>query len=127
MKLVAFTLENYRSIRQSRRLVLGEGVTTLVGPNNEGKSNILRALVAALKIIINFDRGMIRVTDRGTVRLGSSFVSGQLWNDGVKATVKAQIAEAVAKSPKQVLNKATRTPLDNLVRALEERIEKLRH
>lgn len=51
MKLAAFKLENYRSISQSHRLVLGKGLTTLIGPNNEGKSNILRALIAALSVI----------------------------------------------------------------------------
>lgn len=68
MKLVAFTLENYRSIKQSRRLVFGEGITTLVGPNNEGKSNILRALVAALKIIVKLGQRGSRRIDPETIR-----------------------------------------------------------
>jgi len=60
MKLVVFKLENYRSISQSHRLAFGKSLTTLIGPNNEGKSNILRALVAALKIITTFaQRGFI--------------------------------------------------------------------
>lgn len=54
MKLVAFKLENYRSISQSHRLAFGKSLTTLIGPNNEGKSNILRALVAALRMITRF-------------------------------------------------------------------------
>jgi putative ATP-dependent endonuclease of the OLD family len=54
MKLIAFTLKNYRSIRRSHRLVFGKNLTTLIGPNNEGKSNILRALVAALRVITWF-------------------------------------------------------------------------
>ncbi|MBL9181867.1 MAG: AAA family ATPase [Verrucomicrobiaceae bacterium] len=71
MKLIAFRLENYRSIRQSHRLVLGKSLTTLVGPNNEGKSNILRALVAALKMIPRFDQRFAPPARGDSIRLRS--------------------------------------------------------
>ena len=50
MKLVSFTVEKYRSITKAHRIGL-DNTTILVGPNNEGKSNILRALVAAMNIL----------------------------------------------------------------------------
>src|SRR5690606_20935038 len=43
-------VERYRSIEHSKSLDLSK-LTVLVGPNNEGKSNILRALVVGLEAI----------------------------------------------------------------------------
>jgi len=78
-----------------------------------------------------FDVALVKPLMRGTKkwseRVADCFTkSGQQWNEGVKAAVKAQVAVAVAKSPKHALNKATRGPLDALAKALEERIEKPR-
>jgi predicted ATP-dependent endonuclease of OLD family len=50
MKLVSFTVVKYRSIIKARRIHTGRS-TILIGPNNEGKSNILRALVAAMSTL----------------------------------------------------------------------------
>lgn len=51
MKLVAVTVKNYRSsITKAYKLHLG-GSTVLIGRNNEGKSNVLRALVAGLGVL----------------------------------------------------------------------------
>jgi putative ATP-dependent endonuclease of OLD family len=50
MKLVSITVKNYRSITKAHKLQLGSS-TVLIGRNNEGKSNILRALVAALSFL----------------------------------------------------------------------------
>ena len=50
MKLIRFSVERYRSIiKRSYFSVFDK--TVLIGPNNEGKSNILRALVCALNIL----------------------------------------------------------------------------
>jgi putative ATP-dependent endonuclease of OLD family len=49
MKLVAFAVQNYRSIKATPPLKLSN-FTVLVGPNNEGKSNLLSALVCALAL-----------------------------------------------------------------------------
>lgn len=49
MKLVAFAVKNYRSIQSTPRVELSD-LTVLVGPNNEGKSNLLSALVCALSL-----------------------------------------------------------------------------
>lgn len=50
MQLTSFTIHNYRSITTAYKLPVSE-FTVLVGPNNEGKSNILRALVTSLDIL----------------------------------------------------------------------------
>jgi putative ATP-dependent endonuclease of OLD family len=50
MELVSFSVENYRSIAKANRIEVGRS-TVLVGPNNEGKSNVLRALVTAMEVL----------------------------------------------------------------------------
>ncbi|MFD0308422.1 ATP-dependent endonuclease [Streptomyces sp. NPDC127119] len=56
MRLVSFSLQNFRSITKTERLNLGS-LTVLVGPNNEGKSNILLGLVTGMKLLsLHFDR-----------------------------------------------------------------------
>lgn len=50
MRLQSVTVENFRSITVARQIPISE-LTTLVGPNNEGKSNILRALVIAMNYL----------------------------------------------------------------------------
>ena len=50
MNLVGFSVQNYRSIIKAKKLPISKS-TIFIGPNNEGKSNILRALVTALKIL----------------------------------------------------------------------------
>jgi putative ATP-dependent endonuclease of OLD family len=50
MRLVSLTVKNFRSITKAYKLHLGNS-TVLIGPNNEGKSNILRALVMALRVL----------------------------------------------------------------------------
>jgi predicted ATP-dependent endonuclease of OLD family len=43
MKLVSFTVNNYRSITSANKIEISD-ITILVGKNNEGKSNLLRAI-----------------------------------------------------------------------------------
>ena len=50
MKLVSFSVQNFRSITQAHKLPLAD-YTVLVGPNNEGKSNLLKALATAMRIL----------------------------------------------------------------------------
>lgn len=50
MKLKSFTVQKYRSIITAKRIPVGKK-TVLVGPNNEGKSNILRALITAMNML----------------------------------------------------------------------------
>jgi putative ATP-dependent endonuclease of OLD family len=50
MKLIGFSAKNYRSISTAYKLPLTD-YTVIVGPNNEGKSNILKALGVALTLL----------------------------------------------------------------------------
>ncbi|MDP3297776.1 MAG: AAA family ATPase [Thermodesulfovibrionia bacterium] len=50
MNLVSFSVQNYRSITKTHKLKIKDS-TILIGPNNEGKSNILKALVVVLSLI----------------------------------------------------------------------------
>lgn len=50
MKLVSFSVQNYRSITTTHKLKIKDS-TILIGPNNEGKSNLLKALVVVLGLI----------------------------------------------------------------------------
>lgn len=50
MKLINFSVSNYRSITTAHKIQMNN-MTVLVGKNNEGKSNILRALSLAMDIM----------------------------------------------------------------------------
>lgn len=50
MKLSSFSVTNYRSIAGTSKIPLGD-FAVLIGKNNEGKSNILRALAVSMKIL----------------------------------------------------------------------------
>jgi putative ATP-dependent endonuclease of OLD family len=50
MKLVQFSATNYRSITSAHRITF-KNITVLIGRNNEGKSNLLRALEAAMNLL----------------------------------------------------------------------------
>lgn len=50
MKITSITVKKYRSISASEKINLSD-LTVLIGPNNEGKSNILNALVCAMTIV----------------------------------------------------------------------------
>lgn len=59
MKLVSITVKNFRSITKAHKLQLGAS-TVLIGRNNEGKSNILRALVLCLNLLQRGRRVMMQ-------------------------------------------------------------------
>ena len=50
MELVSFSASNFRSVTSAYKLPIRRP-TVLIGPNNEGKSNILRALVSSLQFL----------------------------------------------------------------------------
>lgn len=50
MRLTSFSVSNYRSITKAHSVSLHD-LTVLIGKNNEGKSNILRALDAAMSLL----------------------------------------------------------------------------
>lgn len=55
MQIVEFSLQRYRSI-QKAELRLGD-LTILIGPNNEGKSNILQGLVTGMLLLASIRGG----------------------------------------------------------------------
>lgn len=55
MELVSITVRNFRSITEANKLHIKRS-TVLLGPNNEGKSNILRALVAGLTYLTRYGK-----------------------------------------------------------------------
>ena len=70
MDLVSFSVTNYRSITKAYKLPIRRS-TVLIGPNNEGKSNILRALVITLEMLsriggFRIQRGRFRSSERYT-------------------------------------------------------------
>lgn len=66
MHLKEFSVKNFRSVTSAYKLSFGN-YTVLVGPNNEGKSNVLRALVLGLNLL---SRGRaIATTTRSRARL----------------------------------------------------------
>lgn len=64
MRLTELTVQNYRSITSLTRFNV-EDLTTLVGPNNEGKSNLLRALALGMTVIDNWSRLPDELARRG--------------------------------------------------------------
>lgn len=55
MKICNFSVKNYRSITSAKKISMNN-MTVLVGKNNEGKSNILRALALAMDILKHYSR-----------------------------------------------------------------------
>ncbi|MDD2402890.1 MAG: AAA family ATPase [Clostridia bacterium] len=73
MKLVSFSITNYRSITTAHKIILDK-YTVLVGKNNEGKSNILRALDLVMNILINHSMNHARfASTNGNVHLRNSY------------------------------------------------------
>ncbi len=50
MRLLSFSVTNFRSITDAHKIPIGDS-TVLIGRNNEGKSNVLRALSIAMKAL----------------------------------------------------------------------------
>lgn len=75
MKLVSFSVNNYRSITKAYRLPIRQS-TVLLGPNNEGKSNILKALVTGLEVLRDLRLAKIR---RGRIQAARRDLGGYSW------------------------------------------------
>lgn len=61
MRIVSFEATKYRSIKKTNKLTISN-YCVLIGPNNEGKSNLLNGLVTALNLVSagNYSVGRIR-------------------------------------------------------------------
>lgn len=76
MKLISFSVTNYRSITAAHKISLSN-MTVLVGKNNEGKSNLLTALNIAMMAIIN--NSQFEVRQRIAARRARSRFLGYDW------------------------------------------------
>ena len=75
MKLVSFSVSNFRSITTAYKLPIRQS-TILIGPNNEGKSNILKALAIALGVVEAL--GGVRLY-RGRLQMRRREIAGYEW------------------------------------------------
>lgn len=73
MQLINFSATNYRSITAAHRIAFSS-VTILIGKNNEGKSNLLRALEAAMLILQQH-----ALSESRRVRSYTSDVASYVW------------------------------------------------
>ncbi|GEK81354.1 hypothetical protein ABA31_27050 [Agrococcus baldri] len=64
MRITEATVGNYRSIGRQTHFALSD-LTTLIGPNNEGKSNLLRSLALGLRVIDAWGRLPEHITGTG--------------------------------------------------------------
>ena len=71
MKLSSFSVVNYRSITNAREIQTNN-MTVLVGKNNEGKSNILRALALAMDIMKMYS------SDPRSLRLSANYLKNRI-------------------------------------------------
>lgn len=54
MKITAFSVSNFRSITSAHKINISKHTTVLIGKNNEGKSNLLKALQVAMELLQSF-------------------------------------------------------------------------
>ena len=76
MKLVSFSVENYRSITTARKIPLS-GYSLLVGANNEGKSNILHALALGMNTLVQLHLQTRRKFRDGIIQIAPSSMTGR--------------------------------------------------
>ena len=67
MRLVSFSIENFRNITKANKISLHD-YSVIVGPNNQGKSNILHALVLAMEALVDWQRQVRRTADGRLIR-----------------------------------------------------------
>lgn len=76
MRIASFAVTNYRSITRTDQLSLGD-LTVLIGPNNQGKSNIVRAIVAGMRILAGTEANDIY---RGRFRRAAKLETQYRWD-----------------------------------------------
>jgi len=83
VRLERFSIQKYRSIIKAEKLPLGD-LTVLVGPNNEGKSNILQALVVGMEELAS-----PRVRRRGVAGRRNREHGGYFWDRDFPQSLQA--------------------------------------
>lgn len=116
MKLVAFSVQNYRSIKSTPRLELSS-LTVLVGPNNEGKSNLLSALVCALALAQEVRGGLRRtlLTSRSPYLFQRDFPV-EMQETGTAATSKFMLEFELDATDTAAFKKAVGSKLSGTLR-----------
>lgn len=90
MRLSSFSVVNYRSITTARKIQTNN-MTVLVGKNNEGKSNILRALTLAMDVM------KIYATDPRSLRFSSRYLRGRYdWDRDYPLSLQARNPNGVS-------------------------------
>lgn len=64
MRLAKITVRNYRSITSPSTIPVRSSLTVLIGPNNEGKSNVLRALSLSLTALQRLSKSRFPIRPR---------------------------------------------------------------
>lgn len=73
MKLVSFSVTNYRSISKAKDLMLKQELV-IVGKNNEGKSNLLKAISTAMQIVKYNGNNRVLINAFGNRRSDSLYI-----------------------------------------------------
>lgn len=100
MQLISLTIENFRSIRSARKIAIGNA-TILIGPNNEGKSNILKALYSGMSALKHLSSG------RETSRHRSSGALSRRYRDEYVGSYKWEVDYPIGQQNKNLEGKST--------------------
>lgn len=74
---------------------------------------------------VNLKAPAFRTNEKWSERVRKCFINdAKPWGDRMKGRVKAVVAQAIATAPELALNDHKRHPIDALVRALEEKLER---
>lgn len=92
MRLVEVTVRNYRSIGTQTKFSV-ENLTTLIGPNNEGKTNLLRALGLGMYLIERWSTLPDGLSTQGELTGGST-----LWLTRPRGGVGSRRQESIGYS-----------------------------
>ena len=110
MKLISFSVENYRSITKANKIPLSE-YSLLIGANNEGKSNILHALALGMNALVEWQRWVRRTID-GRVRVAPSSIIGMFHRLGYDWEVDFPITKQKRATPSSTTNITLEFELD---------------
>lgn len=103
MKLVSFSVENYRSITTARKIPLSD-YSLLVGANNEGKSNILHALTLGMDALVEWHRQVRRTSDGRVIRSFAGVPAGRYRRMGYDWNTDYPISKQRKASSKSTTN-----------------------
>jgi predicted ATP-dependent endonuclease of OLD family len=80
MKLESIKLQNVRSFKDSIEISLGKGINLFIGPNREGKSNLLDVIVITLRRYVLYNWALIDVNVGNPIRKSRTTNLQQLYD-----------------------------------------------